>query len=54
MTSVEAGSWRNRWLLDPLGRLVARFADAISRVIARRPPRHAPRDDSTFSRRDTA
>jgi cardiolipin synthase len=39
MTSVEAGSLLHRWLLDPLGRLVARLAHALSRVIARRRPR---------------
>jgi cardiolipin synthase len=32
MTSVEASSRPRRWLLDPLGRLVARMADALGRV----------------------
>ena len=44
MTSVEASSRLRRWLLDPLGRLVARLADAISRVIASRKRRQASRD----------
>jgi cardiolipin synthase len=42
MTSVEASSLLHRWLLDPLGRLVARLADAVSRVIAsRKRPRNS-------------
>jgi cardiolipin synthase len=36
VTSVEASTWRHRWLLDPLGRLVARLADMIGVIIARR------------------
>lgn len=44
MTSVEAGSRLHRWLLDPLGRIVARLADAISRVIASRRQRQASLD----------
>ena len=36
LTSVEASSRVHRWLLDPLGRLVARIADMMSRVIAKR------------------
>ena len=36
MTSVEANSRLHRWLFDPLGRLVARLAEAISRAIASR------------------
>jgi len=36
ITSLEASSRLQRWLLDPLGLLVARLADAISRVIASR------------------
>ena len=46
MTSVEASSWMHRWLLDPLGRLVARLADAGSRVIASRRQRQASPDHS--------
>jgi len=56
MTSVEACSLLQRWLFDPLGRIVARLADAISRVVVSRkrrrgapdfalalqPPGHAP------------
>lgn len=43
VTSVEASSWLQRWVLDPLGLLVARLTQAISRVIASRNrprPRH--------------
>ncbi len=36
MTSVGASSRTRKWLLDPLGRLVARLADAVSRAIASR------------------
>lgn len=36
ITSVEASSRLQRWLLDPLGHLVARLVDAISRTIASR------------------
>jgi cardiolipin synthase len=35
MTSVEASTWRQRGLLDPLVRLVARLADRIGVIIAR-------------------
>ncbi len=44
MTSVEAGSRVHRWLLDPLGRLVARLADTIGRVIASRRRRQSSPD----------
>jgi cardiolipin synthase len=44
MTSVEACSWMRRWLLDPFGRLVARVADTLSRVIASRRRRQASQD----------
>lgn len=50
MTSVEAGSRLHRWLLDPLGRLVARLADAMSRVIASRGRRQASPNYSLPSR----
>ncbi|MFH1807490.1 MAG: phosphatidylserine/phosphatidylglycerophosphate/cardiolipin synthase family protein [Pseudomonadota bacterium] len=46
MTSVEASSRIHRWLLDPLGRLVARLADAIGRVLASRDQRLASQDQS--------
>lgn len=36
MTSVEASSWLRRYVLDPLGRLVARLAEAGSRAITSR------------------
>ena len=49
ITSVEANSRLHRWLLDPLGRLVARLADTISRVIASRRRRRASRDYSLSS-----
>jgi cardiolipin synthase len=41
MTSVEASSWFHRWMLDPLGRLVARLVDMIGVVIASRKRRKA-------------
>ena len=44
MTSVEANTRLRRWLLDPLGRLVARLAEAISRVVASRRLRQARSD----------
>jgi cardiolipin synthase len=50
MTTVEASSRLQRWLLDPLGRLVARLAEAISRVIASRKLRQASRDRSFSAR----
>jgi cardiolipin synthase len=43
MTLVPASPRLQRWLLDPLGRLVARLADAFSRVIASRKRRRATR-----------
>ncbi len=46
ITSLEATSRLRRWMLDPLGRVVARFADAISRVIASRKRRRASTDYS--------
>jgi cardiolipin synthase len=52
MTSVEAGSWLRRWLLDPLGRIVARLAEATSRVIANRKRRRASPDYSGRRRRE--
>jgi hypothetical protein len=36
MTIVEATSWVQRWLFDPVGRLVVRLADALGRLIASR------------------
>lgn len=50
MTSVESSSRVQRWLLDPLGRLVARLADAVGRAIAGHRQRRAPRDDWRSSR----
>jgi cardiolipin synthase len=38
---VEATSWHRRWILDPLGRMVARVAEALRRVIVRRRRRKA-------------
>jgi cardiolipin synthase len=38
MTSVEAASRPRRWVLDPLGRMIARLVDAISRIVANRSP----------------
>ena len=44
MTAVDASSWLRRWLLDPLGRIVARLADAISRVVVSRKRRRGAPD----------
>jgi cardiolipin synthase len=44
MTSVDASSRLRRWLLDPLGRIVARLADAMSRVVASRKRRRGAPD----------
>jgi cardiolipin synthase len=49
ITSVEAISRVQRWLLDPFGRLVARLADTMSRVIASRRRRQASLDYSLSS-----
>jgi cardiolipin synthase A/B len=49
VTSVEASSRLRRWLLDPLGRGVARLAEASSRLIAGRKRRQASRDYSLSS-----
>ncbi len=46
ITSLEASSRLRRWLLDPLGWLVARLAGAISRVIVSRKRRRASTDYS--------
>jgi cardiolipin synthase A/B len=51
MTSVEASSRLQRFLLDPLGLLVARLAEAISRLIASRRRRQASPDYSWSSRK---
>jgi cardiolipin synthase len=52
VTTVEATARLQRWLLDPLGRLVARLAEAISRVIASRRRGRARADYSRASRAD--
>ncbi len=44
MTSVEAGSWLHTWMLDPLGRVIARLADTASGLIASRRQRQESRD----------
>jgi cardiolipin synthase A/B len=44
ITSVEASSRLHAWLLDPLGRLVARLADATSSLIASRRQRRESRE----------
>lgn len=36
MTSLEASSWLQRWLLEPFGHLVARLADMFSRMTVSR------------------
>jgi cardiolipin synthase A/B len=51
MTSVEASTWQQRWLLDPLGRLVARLANMIGVVIASRKRRQTQAGRSTISGR---
>lgn len=50
MTLVEANSRLQKWLFDPLGRLVAQLADAASRVMASRKQRKASPDHSRSSR----
>jgi len=50
MTSVGASSWLQRWLLDPIGQVVARLADATGRVIASRSQRQASLDYSKSPR----
>jgi cardiolipin synthase len=50
MTSVDANSRLRRWLLDPLGRIVARLADALSRVVASRKRRREAPDYALASR----
>ena len=49
VTSVEASSRLQRWLLDPLGRFVARLAEAASRAIAGRKQRQSSTDQSFLS-----
>jgi cardiolipin synthase len=46
ISTLEASSRPRRWLLDPSGRLVARIAAAISRVIASRKRQRASTDYS--------
>lgn len=46
MTSVDACSRLRRWLLDPMGRTVARLAEALGRVIASRARRRVSTDYS--------
>jgi cardiolipin synthase len=41
MTAVEASTWLHRWLLDPLGWLVARLVNMMGVVIASRKRRKA-------------
>lgn len=52
MTSLEASTQMQRWLLDPLGVLLARLTDAISRVIASRRQRQATLDNPWSRRRE--
>lgn len=58
MTSIEQQSWIQRWLLDPFGRLVAKLADATSRIVASRhqrgvgSSRSIARRQSRIDRRD--
>jgi cardiolipin synthase len=52
VTAAETASWHRRWLLDPLGTLVARLADAISRTMAPRRfgPTRSPRGRFSVNR----
>jgi cardiolipin synthase len=44
MTFADASSWLRRWLLDPFGRIVARLAEAASRVVVGRKRRRGGAD----------
>jgi cardiolipin synthase A/B len=46
ITSAEASTWHQRWLLDPLGRLVARLVNMVGVVIASRKRRNAQSPDT--------
>jgi cardiolipin synthase len=50
MTTAQASSRLRRWLFDPLGRIVARLADAVSRVVASRKQRAGAPDYDLASR----
>jgi len=50
ITTVQASSRLRRWLFDPLGRIVARLADAVSRVVASRKKRGRAPDYTRASR----
>jgi cardiolipin synthase len=43
VTALEAGTWLRRWLLDPVGRLLARLAGLASRALASRSRRRLAR-----------
>ena len=47
ITSAEAGTWQQRWLLDPLGRFVARLVNMVGVVIASRKRRKAHATEAT-------
>jgi cardiolipin synthase len=53
MTSVEASTWAHRWCFDPLGRFVARLADMIGVIIARRKRNKSRAKPPTISGRGT-
>jgi uncharacterized protein (TIGR02611 family) len=44
LPTVDAASRWQRWLIDPLGRIVARMADVASRIIVSRRRNHASAD----------
>jgi len=49
VTSVEASTWRQRWLFDPFGRLVARLVNMMGVVIASRKRRKKRSEEGTIS-----
>ncbi len=42
--AVESGTWARRWLVDPIGRLLARLAELAGRALARRRSTRGPQD----------
>jgi cardiolipin synthase len=52
ITSAEASTWHQRWLFDPLGRLVARFVNMVGVVIASRKRRKTQTGEATITGRN--
>jgi cardiolipin synthase len=52
ITSAEASTWRQRWLFDPLGRLIARLVNMVGVVIASRKQRKAQSPNSPIPGRE--